>query len=372
MTPLEEELRNRISQEGPLPFAAFMSLALYDSRFGYYTSAAARQGWRGHYLTSPELDPAFGELWCRGFEQIWETCGSPATFTVIEIGPGLGSFAETVLASARADFARALNYVLVERSPVAEERQRQRLSRFGAVSWTRSVTELESVASGCIFCNEVLDNLPVHLVENRSGTLKEVCVDAGPDGLGWTLRQPTNPELLGFFDRIGTGVPDGHRVEVALAAESFVARTAGTIDSGALVFVDYGAGATELFARPQGTLVCYSNTGVDDRPLERPGEKDITSHANWTAVEAACRSAGFETAPRMTQRNVLVALGSRELDEQLKQAHSAAISEGRGADAIGALSRRQALGALSDPSGLGRLEVLVATKQVPAPAFVTA
>lgn len=370
MTPLEKQLQARIAQEGPLPFAAFMSLALYDPKFGYYTSAATRQGWRGHYLTSPELDPAFGELWCRGFEQIWVTSGSPTEFTVIEIGPGEGSFAAAVLASAQGPFARSLRYVLVERSPVVQERQRARLSSFEAVSWARSVTELEAIAHGCIFSNEVLDNLPVHLVECRDGKLLEVCVDNGPGGLEWTLREPTNPQLLAFFDRMDTTVPDGHRVEVALAAESFVARTAAAIASGALVYVDYGAGAAELFARPQGTLVCYSQAGVDDRPLERPGEKDITSHANWTAVEGACLNAGFELHARQTQRNVLESLGLHELHEQLKDAHDVALSERRGADALGALSRRQALGALSDPAGLGRLEVLVATKQIPAPAFV--
>lgn len=370
MTPLEEELRARISTEGPLPFAAFMALALYHPKFGYYTSAAARMGWRGHYLTSPELDPAFGALWCRGFELVWQACGSPGEFTVIEVGPGEGTFAETVLSSAQGPFAAALSYVLVERSPVAEERQRSRLSGFERVSWTRSIAELTSVATGCVFSNEVLDNLPVHLLERHDGELLEVCVGAGAEGLEMTLRAPTNPELLAFVQRTGVrDIPEGHRIEAGLAAESFVARTAGALTRGALIFVDYGAVAGELFARPEGTLVCYSETGVDDLPLERPGEKDITSHANWTTVENACRAAGLEALPRISQRDALSRLGLHDLHEELKRAHDDAISEGRGADALRSLSRRQALGALADPSGLGRLEVLVAMKGTAAPAF---
>ena len=35
-------LRTKIEAAGPMPFAAFMSLALYHPRFGYYSDAAAR------------------------------------------------------------------------------------------------------------------------------------------------------------------------------------------------------------------------------------------------------------------------------------------------------------------------------------------
>ncbi len=370
MTPLEEELRARIAADGPLPFAAFMAQALYHPRHGYYTAAATRVGWRGHYLTSPELDPAFGALWCRGFEQVWSACGEPDEFTVIEVGPGEGTFADAVLSSARGSFVRALSYLLVERSPIAEERQRARLTRFEGVSWTRSIAELPPVAAGCLFANEVLDNLPVHLIERRDEELLEVCVGAGPDGLETTLRPPSNPELAAFLERAGiSDVPEGHRVEAGLAAESFIARAAAAVARGALIFIDYGVTAADLLERPAGTLLCYSETGVDDLPLERAGEKDITSHANWTAVENAGRTAGLEVMPRLSQRDALSRLGLHDLHEELKRSHEAAVSEGRGADALRALSRRQALGALADPAGLGRLEVLVAGAGIPGPEF---
>jgi hypothetical protein len=42
-----------------MPFAAYMSLALYHPRHGYYASGALRTGFRGHFLTSPENDPAY-------------------------------------------------------------------------------------------------------------------------------------------------------------------------------------------------------------------------------------------------------------------------------------------------------------------------
>jgi SAM-dependent MidA family methyltransferase len=137
-----------------------------------------------------------------------------------------------------------------------------------------------------------------------------------------------------------------------------------------VVFVDYGAPAADLAALPAGTLLTYSDTGVDDDVLARPGHKDITSHVNWTAVVAACRRAGLEVWGPRPQRSVLTALGLPRLDADLRAAHDQAVSARDGAAALRALSRRQALGVLADPGGLGGLDVLVAGRGIPVPAFV--
>src|SRR5918999_489992 len=94
---LLEFLRERIRAHGPMPFAAYMSHVLYHPRHGYYAAGPERSGWRGHFLTSPELDPSFGALWAHAFEEIWDACGRPPEFTIVEIGPGEAGFARGVL-----------------------------------------------------------------------------------------------------------------------------------------------------------------------------------------------------------------------------------------------------------------------------------
>jgi SAM-dependent MidA family methyltransferase len=369
VTPLEKIIHERIRRHGPMPFAAYMSLALYHPRHGYYTGGPERSGWRGHYLTSPELDSGFGELWRRGFEQLWDACDRPSGFEIVEIGPGEGAFAAAVLGSSDGGFGTALTYRLVERSPALEERQRA-LVRDARAVWSPSVTELPAIEHGVVFANEVLDNLPVHIVEGRAGGVLEVCVEAEEGRLVQTLRPPSNPELASFLERTGARLPDGHRFEVSLAAESLVRRIGAAVDRGVLIFVDYGAGATDLAARPGGSILCYSERGVDDDPLDRPGHKDITSHANWTAIRAVLVAGEMEARGPLPQRSVMAALGARDLDQDLKQRHRDALRSRRGAEAVAILSRRQALGAFLDPSGLGGLDVLVGLKRVDVPAFL--
>ena len=366
-TPLQKEIAERVRSSGPLPFAAFMQMALYDSQHGYYSAGAQRTGWRGHFITSPELDPSFGTLWATAFRDVWVACGSPARFEVVEIGPGEGGFAQAVLDAADGPFLDALTYRLVERTPAVRERQQERLGGIDKVAWTPSVTELPHIEHGCVFANEILDNLPIHLVEMRDGDILELCVGEEEDELVFVTRPPSNPELVDFLERTGVKLEEGTRGEITLAAESMIARVADRIGKGAIVFVDYGMAADQIAERG-GTVVAYSSTGADTDVLSSPGERDITAHANWTSVEQALGGAGMTPIGPLDQRRVLLALGARDLDVSFKEGYETAISEARGADAVAFISRRQALGALLDPGGLGGLQVFAGLKGIAVPA----
>ena len=94
---LAARIRDEIRRDGPMPFARFMDLALYDPDGGYYRSEDARPGRAGDFLTAPELHPIFGEMLARAVLQVWEGLGRPAPFTVQEYGAGDGALASSLL-----------------------------------------------------------------------------------------------------------------------------------------------------------------------------------------------------------------------------------------------------------------------------------
>jgi len=369
-TTLVDLVRERVRAHGPMPFADYMSLALYHPDLGYYASGAERTGWRGHFLTSSELDPAWADLWARGFHKIWDGCGRPDHFTIVEVGPGEGSFAAALLEAGAPDLARAATYVLVEPIPALRARQQARIHDHERVSWATSLDAIRSEA-GCVFANEVLDNLPVHVATRHDGLIRELHVDVAGDVLAFVPLAPSTPEIEAFLERSGVELHEGYLLEIGLAAEDFVRRAARVFDRGALVLVDYGDSASALAARPAGTLLSYSENGVDERVLDDPGAKDITAHVNWTAVAAACSSSQLAVAGPRPQHQVLRALGFADIDAELRAAHDAAVTSGRGTAAVASLSRRQALGVLADPGGLGALGVLVAVRAIAAPEFIS-
>jgi SAM-dependent MidA family methyltransferase len=117
--------------------------------------------------------------------------------------------------------------------------------------------------------------------------------------------------------------------------------------------------------------MCYSDTGVDDSPLERVGEKDITTHVNWTALVQVLKESGLAVFGPRSQRDVLKHLGADEIDAVLKTEHEEAVALKQGAAAVNALSRRQALGVLLDPHGLGGLEVVLGARAIDPPVFMS-
>ena len=360
---LENRLVELIARRGPITFAEYMERALYDPDEGYY-AGPDRTGWGGHYLTSPEIDPLFGELWANGIEQIWTAAGAPEHFRVVELGPGEGGLAAAVLEAVQGrPLGAALSYLLVERSPAARRRQHARLG--DRVSWIDSTDELSDLGTACVIANEVFDNLPVHLFERSGERLLEVWVRVAQGRLTEALAPPRDPSLTADLQ-----IPPGHRVEVCPAAGSLVTALAAGLTTGALIAIDYGLESQYLRARPEGTIVCYSDRGTDTRPLDRPGAKDITHHVDWTALRRALTAPGLEVVGPISQADVLRSLGAADADDRLHSEHRRALLDGRGADAVRALSRRQALGALLDTGGLGGLQVMAGLTGMETPSFL--
>jgi SAM-dependent MidA family methyltransferase len=351
---LEASIAEEVRVRGALSFARYMELALYDRDGGYYATGLGGAGWEGHFLTSPVLDPAFGELWAEGFRRVWTACGSPSDFEVVEIGPGDGSFAASVLDHVHRDLAAGLTYRLVDLSPHLRRSQHTNVGDRAGIVWHRALEEVPRIAAGCVFANEVLDNLPVELVRSTGERLEQAFVDDSGDGLMIAWRE-AGPDVAAFFS---TEVPSGTCAEVGLEAIRLTRLAARLVGRGAVVFVDYGDEEADLLRRPNGTLLCYSRAGVDDRPLERPGQKDITSHANWTAIRRALAAEGLKVAATTSQRDALVALGLDTLHDRLR----AETGSGRGFETVRAVSRRQALGILTDAEGLGGFDVVVGAR----------
>ena len=94
---LAVRIRDEIARTGPITFARFMDLALYDPDGGYYRAEAARPGHAGDFLTASETHPIFGAALARGLTEVWERLGQPGPFVLRELGAGTGTFALSVL-----------------------------------------------------------------------------------------------------------------------------------------------------------------------------------------------------------------------------------------------------------------------------------
>jgi SAM-dependent MidA family methyltransferase len=363
---LVERIRDEIRRDGPMPFARFMDLALYDHEGGYYRSGAARPGRGGDFLTAPELHPIFSEMLARAVVQAWDGLGHPDPFVVVEHGAGEGALAVGLLAAVRdGPLTAAIRYRTVEVDDRRVESLRGRLEAAGLAD-RLDMGPSDVPFDGVVLANEVLDALPVHRIRRVGSALRELAVDVGPDG-GFTEVDiaPTTPALAERLAAEGVELVDGQTAEICLALDDWIATAAAPLRCGLLVLIDYGAPAAELYdpvRRLDGTLRAYVRHQVHDDPYRFVGHQDLTAHVDVTAVECAAVAAGLSTVGVTTQAEALMGLGIEGRLREI-QADPATTFEDYAL-------LRSALARLLDPAAMGRFRVMVFGRGWPADAVL--
>jgi len=289
-----------IAAHGPITFARFMELALYDPEQGYYAANRAKIGRQGDFYTNVSIGPVFGRILAGQFEEMWRRLGSPAPFTIVEQGANDGSLAADVLGALTEEFRAAAEYRIVEPLVHLREVQREKLAAFAHVHWAESSAEAPEFR-GVHFSNELIDALPFHLVRSTGAGWEELRV--AHDESFQFVPAPPSVETSRLPVRAA-----GTLAELRPAAETWVREWARKLQAGWLLVIDYGFPRELLLAehRHEGTFSCYSRHRRDARPLEEPGDKDITAHVDFTTLAEAAQNAGLEIAGFADQHHFMV------------------------------------------------------------------
>lgn len=363
---LAARIHAEIAGTGPITFARFMDLALYDPAGGYYRAAAARPGRDGDFLTAPEAHPIFGAALSRAVADAWDQLGRPAPFLLREYGAGAGALAAAILdglGRERPDVAGVIGYQPVEVEPARVDALMARLAAtgHGPATARAEAVDPDTPVDAFVLANEVLDALPTHRVIGRPGGLREVLVGSVGRAFVDVEAEPTVPGLSARLDDEGVTLADGQRAEICLALDGWVARVAGGLRRGLVLLIDYGYPATELYdpvRRRDGTLRAYLRHRVHDDPYLHVGRQDLTAHVDVTAVGRAATTAGLTHLGTTTQAEYLVGLRTESLLQGI-QADPATTIEGY-------LAVRSALMRLLDPSAMGRFRVMAFGRGWPA------
>ncbi len=75
---VSELIAREIDESGPISFARFMELALYDPGDGYYASGKVRIGKQGDFFTNVSVGAFFGRILAGQFVEVWERLGKRA------------------------------------------------------------------------------------------------------------------------------------------------------------------------------------------------------------------------------------------------------------------------------------------------------
>lgn len=307
---LNQRIHHAIAQAGGwLPFDRFMAMALYEPGLGYYTNALQKFGAMpssgSDFVTAPGMSPLFGQTVA---VQVREALQATGTDEVWEFGAGTGALALQLLDSLGDALAR---YTIIDLSGTLRARQAETLLKYAdKVRWQGSWPD---TIEGVVVGNEVLDAMPVQLLQRTGGVWHERGVVSAEDGEGFAWQdRPTDlrpsVEIEGDHDYL---------TEIHPQAEAFVASLAERLlagRGGAAFFLDYGFPEGEYFhpQRHMGTVMCHQLHQADDNPLLAVGQKDITAHVNFTGVALAGQNAGLDVLGYASQAWFLLNLGLAE------------------------------------------------------------
>jgi len=304
-------LTARIAREidaagGWLSFARYMELALHAPELGYYSAGSTKFGAAGDFVTAPTLGRVFGRTLARQAAQILHA-GIP---DLVELGAGDGRLARDLLAELEALGSLPQRYLILETSADLRARQRDLLRRdvprlAGRVEW---LDTLPASLTALVLGNEVLDAMPVHVIEVSAGGIAERGVTLAGGEFQWQTR-PATGALLAAAQALA--LPPGYITEINLAAQSFVATLAAALERGVALFIDYGFPAREYYhaQRSTGTLMCHYRQHAHDDPLCLAGLQDITAHVDFSALAAAAARAGLDLLGYTNQAQFLINCG---------------------------------------------------------------
>jgi SAM-dependent MidA family methyltransferase len=333
---LQTVIREDIAASGGwIPFVRYMELALYYPGLGYYNGGATKLGGSGDFVTAPEISRLFGYALARQVRQISGEIADKrhGRSDILEIGAGSGKLARDVLHELEQSDCLPQHYYILEVSAELRERQRKLLTEQAPHLMTRVVwlERLPEHFVGTILANEVIDAMPVHLVEWRGDDVLERGVvwhaskehqQQEPCGeFAWQSRPIGSHALKGIAEDLVQQINPQRDPELIYCSEinqlagSFIRSLAGILQQGAVILIDYGFGRGEYYhpQRNQGTLMCHYRHHAHGDPFYLPGLQDITSHVDFGALYTAAVDTGLSLLGYTTQAHFLLNCGITEI-----------------------------------------------------------
>lgn len=295
-----------------------MDQALYTPGLGYYAHGSAKFGVLPYtvdggvrvagsdFVTSPEITPLFGWTLARQVVQALEVTG---TGELWEFGAGSGALALQILQALQAQGVPLPRYTIVDISSSLRARQQATLAAFA--DHVRWVDALPDDMRGVVLGNEVLDAMPVKLLARVTGDWHERGVVLGGADVHGTPTFAWQDRVTDLRPPIEVQGDHDYLTEIHPQGESFVRTLAAKLTAGAVFLIDYGFPEAGYYhpQRHMGTVMCHQAHQVDDDPLARVGQKDITAHVNFTGVALAGIEAGLGVLGYCNQARFLMNCG---------------------------------------------------------------
>jgi SAM-dependent MidA family methyltransferase len=294
--------------QNSVSFHTFMERALYHPERGYYCQEHPPQGKKGDYVTAPTLGDLFAQCLTRTLAPLLQ---ENPDWSIAELGPSNGTLAIGLLTSLWQANILPKHYYCIDPALHLHHRreklvQKQIGSHYQNLTWHKT---LPPSFKGIVLANEVLDALPVHLLQTddqKNFTSVKVANNNQKDPLH---QSAPDPSILAHLNERAITHHPNYRYEISTAIPNLIQQLSEKISQGICLFFDYGY-PRSLFYHPQrnlGTLTSFKNHRTLQDICAQPGTQDISAHVDFTLVAESAHQAGMHLQGFTNQEQFLLA-----------------------------------------------------------------
>jgi len=287
-----------------IPIDRFISNALYDKNYGYY-SKKNPFGENGDFITSPGISPLFSEMLALWVVAFWEHLDKPKIFNVVELGPGNGQMCKNLVSVFKKFpiFFNSVNIFLYEKSKNLKRVQKKILNN-NKIKWIKNFDKIKK--GPVIFLgNEFFDALPIKQFKKVNNIIYEKYV-----------KLESNLKIITIFKKANSKTILELKKYNLLKNQSFIEypkQGLGELNlitsaikklNGGLLLIDYGL----VKQCGKNTLQSVKNHKLN-RMFNNVGNADITSLVNFNLLKNYLRDKKLKINGIVTQEFFLKKMG---------------------------------------------------------------
>ncbi len=295
-----------------LPVDNFFENVLYDNQFGYYKTKEPF-GLDGDFITSPKVSNLFSEIIAIWLINTWENFGKPKKFNIIELGPGDGSLAKTLLSTFKKfpEFNSVKKIYLYEKSNYLKKVQEHKIAD-KSVKWIKNFNNIKD-GPVIFFGNEFLDAIPIKQFRKKNGSFFEKNYILNKNfNIEETFRKASkmNSKILNSY----LSLKNLNFVEFPKLGFENLKKISKKILKleGCILLIDYGYLKSHNRNTLQSVLGHKKN-----KLLDNLGKADVTSHINFQLLKEFFKKNNLKTKKIVTQEEFLKSNGIIERAEML-------------------------------------------------------
>ena len=285
----------------------FINRVLYNKNKGYYMNKNPI-GYKGDFITSPNISIMFSEMITIWLISFWEKMGCPKKINIIELGAGNGEMMYQILKSINSfeKFKSSSKFYIIEKSPYLKKIQKQKL-RLNKIKWLKKINQIKNGPT-IFLCNEFFDALPIKQFIKKKSEWYEKYVKI--NGKKKFVYKKFNIKKL--EKKIGIKISNKQNfIEFSPNAYKILYEISKIINrqNGGVLIIDYGNFKEKMF----DTIKCYKNHKIVN--ILDDNDMDITYKINFRLIEKIIKKFKLQVKGTSNQKNFLTKLGIIERAE---------------------------------------------------------